>query len=111
MKEDKKKIDRSEEEKKARKEELEDKKRVSAKGVVAGSSLATLGTALALAGHDVDRRIKKGVKWEGKIPPKTLAKGLKRVGYPLLAIGAPALAVSAYKHHKYKKQSKEEDDN
>lgn len=116
MKENKKeKIDRSQEEKAEEEFTKVQRKRfnrnLAEKGIVAGGALSGLGTASILMGRKGEKILKNNKEiWipEGTNPIK-LSKGAKVAGKAMLAIGLPVAGISAYKHYKYKKEDKKDD--
>ena len=114
MKEEKKKIDRTQEEKAEEELTRAQRKRfnrnLAEKGIVAGGALSGLGAASVLSGRQIDKILKNRKEvWVGNFNPKTLAKGSKIAGGVMLGVGLPVAGVSAYKHYKYKKEDKKND--
>ena len=112
MKEEKKRIDRTEEE--LTKEERKKFNRVLAeKGVVAGGATGTLGAAMLALGRNNEKVLKDRKRKSIWVPkgdnPKATAQILKAAGIASLAIGLPVAGISAYKHYKYKKEDKKND--
>lgn len=93
----------------------EEKREILKTGIVAGSTLGTLGTGIAVSAHALDKAIKagkdnkytRGVRMQagrsGQNSVKMLSR-LKKGGAAMAAIGIPTAGVSAYKHYKNKKK-------
>lgn len=101
---------------------IEDKDDLAKTGIVAGSGMVGLGgTAAGLAAMSErilgSKKISLGEKKAllthleerarvNKLKTADFLKKSKKVGGITAAVGVPILGISAYKHHKYKKQMK-----
>lgn len=106
---------------------IEEKDDLAKTGIVAGSGMVGLGgTAAGLAAMSErilgSKKISLGEKKAllthleerarvNKLKTADFLKKSKKVGGITAAVGVPILGVSAYKHHKYKKQMKEDSKN
>ena len=100
-------------------EDKEKEKRDLAKAATAsGAGLVAVGGGTYLTGKAIEKAVKAdkdgrvlraALKTSAKfgVTPETLAKATKKGGKITAAVGAPILAVGAYKHYKYKKKDKD----
>lgn len=99
---------------------LEDKKDLAKTGIISGAIMTGTGAAVHATGKKVEKDLAKGVSNRftraaekavekfGKESAEKMVKNWKSQGRNVAVVGAPVLAVSAYKHYKYKK--KKDDD-
>ena len=108
--EERKPIDRTKEREEEERQKKEDKRRLTAKGIAAGSALSTGGGLLYLDARKLGKEIASGkeIKKVGKLEPIVVSKKGKLIGLAALGVGVPTLGISAYKHYKYKKEDKKE---
>jgi hypothetical protein len=114
------------EEKKDKKVSLLDKDDLAKSGIVAGSSAAAVGGGIAglaaMSGRilrsnkvslsekrDLLEHINRRARNNGFNGAKSYLKHMKTLGGAIALTGVPVLGVSAYMHHKYKKQMKDKE--
>lgn len=88
------------------------KRELAAKGIVSGTAATLIGSGLYGISKFLEKKMKSGnfrlIKGSENSIVKDLAKG-EMVGKVLTGIGLPVAGISAYKHFKYKKKDKEND--
>jgi len=105
-----------------------DKDDLAQSGMIAGGSTAAIGGVIggmaamhsrilnsknvtAREKRDLLKHLNEKAAANGFVSAKGYLKHAKKVGKAGLLIGTPVFAVSAYKHHKYKNQPPEGDNN
>lgn len=105
---------------------LHDKDDLAKSGIIAGSSTAAIGGGIAglaaMSGRilksnkvslsekrDLLERINRRARNNGFNSAKSYLKHMKTLGGAIALTGVPVLGISAYMHHKYKKQMKDKE--
>lgn len=89
-----------------------EKRELAAKGIVSGTAATALGAGLYKISKDLKKKLKSGnfkiIRGNEDVIVKQLID-TNRAGKVLMGVGAPIAGISAYKHFKYKKKDKEDD--
>ena len=89
-----------------------EKRDLAAKGVVAGTAASLLGGGIYKMSNDLGKKVLSGNYNVTKGNEKTIIEDVikvRRLGKALLGVGIPVAGIAAYKHYKYKKKDKEDD--